>query len=153
MKLDELKPAKGSTKDTKRLGRGPGSGWGRTSGRGNKGAGQRSGNKKRAWFEGGQMPLLRRLPKRGFSNYRFRKEFQIVNLLTLELLGEKKVDANLLAEKGVIKSAYEPIKILGNGELSVKSLTFEGVKISDSAKAKVEKNSGKIKLEKKKKKK
>ena len=84
MKLDELKPAKGSTKDTKRLGRGKGSGWGTTAGRGNKGAGQRSGNKKRAWFEGGQMPLLRRLPKKGFSNYRFRKDFQIVNLSTLE---------------------------------------------------------------------
>ena len=68
MKLDELKPAEGSKKDTKRLGRGPGSGWGRTSGRGEKGAGQRAGNKKRAWFEGGQMPLLRRLPKKGFGS-------------------------------------------------------------------------------------
>ncbi|MEE8341474.1 MAG: 50S ribosomal protein L15, partial [Candidatus Neomarinimicrobiota bacterium] len=107
MKLDELKPTKGSKKNTKRLGRGPGTGRGKTSGRGNKGAGQRSGNKKRAWFEGGQMPLLRRLPKRGFSNYRFRKEFQIVNLVTLELLDTKKIDANILAEKGIIKSAFE----------------------------------------------
>ena len=142
MKLDELKPAKGSKKDTKRLGRGPGTGWGRTSGRGNKGAGQRSGNKKRAWFEGGQMPLLRRLPKRGFSNYRFRKDYQIVNLSTLELLDVNKIDAKLLAECGVVKSAFEPIKILGNGEIK-KVIEVSASAFSQTAIEKIKKAGGK----------
>lgn len=143
MKLDELKPTKGSTKNTKRLGRGPGTGWGRTSGRGNKGAGQRSGNKKRAWFEGGQMPLLRRLPKKGFSNYRFRKEFQIVNLTTLEIIGKNKIDANILVEHGVIKSAYEPLKILGNGDLK-KAVEVSASAFSKTAVEKIEKAGGKV---------
>ena len=143
MKLDELKPAKGSTKNTKRLGRGPGTGLGRTSGRGNKGAGQRSGNKKRAWFEGGQMPLLRRLPKRGFSNYGFRKEFQIVNLSTLELLNVDKIDATILAENGVVKSAYRPIKILGDGGIS-KSIEVSANSFSRTAIEKIEKAGGKV---------
>ena len=142
MKLDELKPAKGSTKDTKRLGRGPGTGWGRTAGRGNKGAGQRSGNKSRAWFEGGQMPLLRRLPKRGFSNYGFRKEYQIVNLSTLELLDINKIDATILAENGVIKSAYQPLKILGDGDIS-KSIEVSATSFSKTAIEKIEKAGGK----------
>lgn len=142
MKLDELKPAKGSTKNTKRLGRGPGTGWGRTAGRGNKGAGQRAGNKSRAWFEGGQMPILRRLPKRGFSNYPFRKESQIVNLSTLELINLNKIDANILAEKGVVKSAFASIKILGNGELS-KSIEVTASSFSKSALEKIEKAGGK----------
>ena len=143
MKLDELRPAKGSTKDTKRLGRGPGSGWGRTSGRGNKGAGQRSGNKKRPWFEGGQMPLLRRLPKKGFSNYRFRKEFQVVNLSTLEALGLKKIDNTVLLKKGVIKSAYDPVKILGNGDLK-KAIEVSASAFSKTAIEKIEKAGGKV---------
>ncbi len=142
MKLDELKPAKGSTKNTKRLGRGPGTGWGRTAGRGNKGAGQRSGNKSRAWFEGGQMPILRRLPKRGFSNYPFRKETQIVNLSTLELINLKKIDANILVEKGVVKSAFASIKILGDGDLS-KSIEVTASSFSKSAIEKIEKAGGK----------
>ena len=146
MKLDELKPAKGSTKNTKRLGRGPGTGWGRTSGRGNKGAGQRSGNKKRAWFEGGQMPLLRRLPKRGFSNHRFRKEYQIVNLSTLELFDTKSIDAKLLAESGVIKSAFEPFKILGNGDLT-KAIEVAASAFSKTAIEKIEKAGGKAILQ------
>ena len=143
MKLDELRPAKGSTKDTKRLGRGPGSGWGRTSGRGNKGAGQRSGNKKRPGFEGGQMPLLRRLPKKGFSNYRFRKEFQVVNLSTLEALGLKKIDNTVLLKKGVIKSAYDPVKILGNGDLK-KAIEVSASAFSKTAIEKIEKAGGKV---------
>ncbi len=143
MKLDELRPAKGSKKNTKRLGRGPGTGRGKTSGRGHKGAGQRSGNKKRAWFEGGQMPLLRRLPKRGFSNYRFRKEFQIVNLVTLELLDTKKIDANILAQKGIIKSAFESLKILGNGELT-KAIEITANAFSKTAIEKIEKAGGKV---------
>ena len=143
MKLDELKPTKGSTKNTKRLGRGPGAGLGRTSGRGNKGAGQRSGNKKRAWFEGGQMPLLRRLPKKGFSNYLFRKDFQIVNLSTLDLLDLNKIDPSVLVEKGVVKSAFEPIKILGNGELK-KAIEVSASAFSKTAIEKIEKAGGKV---------
>lgn len=143
MRLDKLKPAKGSKKNTKRLGRGPGTGWGRTSGRGNKGAGQRSGNKKRAWFEGGQMPLLRRLPKRGFSNYRFRKEYQIVNLSMLELLDAKIIDANFLAKKGIIKSAFESLKILGNGDLT-KAVEITANAFSKTAVEKIEKAGGKV---------
>ena len=146
MKLDELKPTKGSTRNTKRLGRGPGSGTGKTAGRGHKGAGQRSGNKKRAWFEGGQMPLLRRLPKRGFSNHLFRKDFQIVNLSTLELLKLKKIDASKLAEKGVVKSAFDPIKILGNGDLT-KAIEISASAFSKTAIEKIEKAGGKAILQ------
>ncbi len=142
MKLDDLKPAEGSKKNTKRLGRGPGTGWGRTAGRGNKGAGQRSGNKSRAWFEGGQMPILRRLPKRGFSNYPFSKEFQIVNLSILESINLKKIDANVLAEKGAVKSALGPIKILGNGEIS-EAVEVTASSFSKSAIEKIEKAGGK----------
>lgn len=143
MKLDELKPAKGSKKNTKRLGRGSGSGYGSTSGRGNKGAGQRSGNKKRPWFEGGQMPLLRRLPKKGFSNHRFKKDFQIVNLATLEALGLKKIDNTVLLNKGVIKSVYEPVKILGNGNLK-KAIEVSASAFSKTAVEKIEKAGGKV---------
>jgi len=143
MKLDELKPAKGATKNTKRLGRGHGSGWGKTAGRGHKGAGQRSGSKKRAWFEGGQMPLLRRLPKKGFSNYRFRKDFQIVNLSTLEALSLKKIDSSVLAKKGVIKSAFEPVKVLGNGDLKV-AIEVAASAFSKTAIVKIEKAGGKV---------
>lgn len=143
MKLDELKPAEGSKKDTKRLGRGPGSGWGRTSGRGEKGAGSRAGNKKRAWFEGGQMPLLRRLPKKGFSNHRFKKEFQVVNLSTLEALGLKKIDSAVLAEKGVIKSAYESVKILGDGDIK-NAMEVSANAFSKTAIEKIEKAGGKV---------
>jgi large subunit ribosomal protein L15 len=142
MKLDELKPTKGSTRNTKRLGRGPGSGTGKTSGRGHKGAGQRSGRKSRAWFEGGQMPLLRRLPKRGFSNHLFRKEFQIVNLSTLELLKLKKVDPSKMAEKGIVKSAFKPIKVLGNGDLT-KAIEISASAFSKTAIEKIEKAGGK----------
>jgi len=142
MKLDELKPAKGSTRNTKRLGRGPGSGTGKTSGRGHKGAGQRSGSKSRAWFEGGQMPLLRRLPKRGFSNHLFRKEFQIVNLSSLELLKLKKVDPSKMVEKGIVKSAFKPIKILGNGDLT-KAIEVSASAFSKTAIEKIEKAGGK----------
>ena len=88
MKLGNLSPSMGATKSTKRKGRGPGSGYGKTAGRGHKGSGQRSGHKSRPWFEGGQMPLSRRLPKRGFSNHLFKKEVQIVNLRDIENLNQ-----------------------------------------------------------------
>ncbi len=146
MYLNSLKPAKGSTKASKRVGRGIGSGLGKTAGRGHKGQKSRSGGSVRAGFEGGQMPLLRRLPKRGFSNHLFRKDFQIVNLSTLELLKLKKIDASKLAEKGVVKSAFDPIKILGNGDLT-KAIEISASAFSKTAIEKIEKAGGKAILQ------
>ena len=144
MRLDRLTPAKGSIKNNKRRGRGHGSGLGKSSGRGNKGAGQRSGFKKRAWFEGGQMPLSRRLPKRGFTN-NFRKEFQIVNLNKLEGLKEETIDANLLFQKGLVRSSMKPIKILGSGDLK-SAMNVVATAFSKSAKEKIEQVGGKAKI-------
>ncbi len=144
MRLDCLTPDKGSTKINKRRGRGHGSGLGKSAGRGNKGAGQRSGFKKRAWFEGGQMPLSRRLPKRGFTN-NFRKEFQIVNLSKLENIDEKIIDANLLFQKGFVRSSLKPIKILGSGNLK-SSINVIATAFSKSAKEKIEKLGGKAQV-------
>jgi large subunit ribosomal protein L15 len=140
MKLDSLTPVPGSTKNRKRVGRGHGSGLGRSSGRGDKGAQQRSGFKRRPWFEGGQMALARRLPKRGFTNI-FRKEFQIVNLDSIESLGLDTIDAQILADNGLVRSPLKPIKILGDGELKLK-LTISASAFSDSAKEKIEKAGG-----------
>lgn len=140
MKLDSLTPVPGSTKNRKRVGRGPGSGLGRTSGRGEKGAQARSGFKRRPWFEGGQMALARRLPKRGFTNL-FRKEFQIVNLEAIENLGLDTVDAQILADNGLVRSALKPIKILANGELKLK-VTVTASAFSESAKEQIEQAGG-----------
>ena len=140
MKLDSLTPVPGSTKNRKRVGRGPGSGLGRTSGRGEKGAQARSGFKRRPWFEGGQMALARRLPKRGFTNL-FRKEFQIVNLEAIENLGLDTVDAQILADNGLVRSALKPIKILAEGELKLK-VTVIASAFSESAKEKIEQAGG-----------
>lgn len=141
MKLGELSPPKGSVKDSKRLGRGHGSGHGKTAGRGHKGAGSRSGNRKRPWFEGGQMPLARRLPKRGFKNFDFRKDYQIVNLGDLERIKEDTVDPRILFESGLIRSAFKPVKILGDGELK-RAVNITASKFSESAKTKIEKAGG-----------
>jgi len=143
MKLGELRPAKGSTHSKKRLGRGHGSGLGRSAGRGDKGYHSRSGSKHRAWFEGGQMPLHRRVPKRGFSNFLFKKEFQLVNVSDLEIFSEDTVDANLLKENGLVKYAMRPIKVLGDGELT-KKLNVTADAFSASAKEKIEKVGGSI---------
>ena len=140
MKLNSLTPVPGSTKNRKRVGRGHGSGLGKSAGRGDKGAGQRSGFKRRPWFEGGQMPLARRLPRRGFTNI-FKKEFQIVNLNALGDLGIKKIDAQIMFQKGLVRSALKPIKILGDGELNVK-LEITASAFSTSAKEKIEKAGG-----------
>ncbi|HIF82742.1 MAG: 50S ribosomal protein L15 [Candidatus Marinimicrobia bacterium] len=140
MKLDSLTPVPGSTKNRKRVGRGAGSGLGRSSGRGDKGAQQRSGFKRRPWFEGGQMALARRLPKRGFTNL-FRKEFQIVNLEAIENLGLDTVDAQILADNGLVRSALKPIKILANGELKLK-VTVTASAFSESAKEQIEQAGG-----------
>jgi large subunit ribosomal protein L15 len=140
MKLDSLTPVTGSTKTRKRVGRGAGSGLGRTSGRGEKGAQARSGFKRRPWFEGGQMALARRLPKRGFTNL-FRKEFQIVNLEAIENLGLDTVDAQILADNGLVRSALKPIKILADGELKLK-VTVTASAFSESAKEQIEQAGG-----------
>ena len=140
MKLDSLTPVPGSTKNRKRVGRGHGSGLGRSSGRGDKGAQQRSGFKRRPWFEGGQMALARRLPKRGFTNI-FRKEFQIVNLEAIESLGLDTVDAQILADNGLVRSALKPIKILGDGGLKLK-VNISASAFSTSAIDQIEKAGG-----------
>ena len=140
MKLDSLTPVLGSTKNRKRVGRGAGSGLGKSSGRGDKGAQQRSGYKRRPWFEGGQMALARRLPKRGFTNL-FRKEFQIVNLEAIENLGLDTVDAQILADNGLVRSALKPIKILADGELKRK-VTVTASAFSESAKEQIEQAGG-----------
>ncbi len=140
MKLDSLTPVPGSTKNRKRVGRGAGSGLGRSSGRGDKGAQQRSGFKRRPWFEGGQMALARRLPKRGFTNL-FRKEFQTVNLKAIENLGLDIIDAQILADNGLVRSALKPIKILADGELKLK-VTVTASAFSESAKEQIEQAGG-----------
>jgi len=143
MKLDSLKPSKGSIKNKKRIGRGPGSGLGKTSGRGHKGAGQRSGNKRRAWFEGGQMPLARRLPRRGFTNI-FKEEIQIVNISDLiRIEKNSEIDPVVLQENGLIRSSLKPVKILGEGDID-KKLDVTASSFSESAKNKIEKAGGTV---------
>ena len=142
MNLGTLKPNKGSTHRTKRIGRGNGSGQGRTAGKGHKGYQSRSGTKNRFHFEGGQTPLMRRLPKRGFSNYGFRKEIQIVNLDKIVSLELEKVDTDILYEKGIINKTNIPVKILGNGEIN-KPVEIQADMFSKSAIEKLEKAGGK----------
>ena len=141
MDLGTLKPTKGSISSSKRIGRGNASGQGRTAGKGHKGYQSRSGTKNRFHFEGGQTPLMRRLPKRGFSNYGFRKEVQIVNLGKIVSLKIEKVDANILLEKGVIKKIDVPVKILGNGDVK-NPITITADMFSKSAIRKLEKAGG-----------
>jgi large subunit ribosomal protein L15 len=141
MKLGELHPPVGSTKTSKRKGKGKGTGLGKTAGRGHKGAGQRSGNKRRPWFEGGQMPLARRLPKRGFTNHIFKKEFQIVNLKDLTDLKVKNIDPEVLMAKGKIKTLNKQLKILGIGEIET-PLNLKAHAFSQSARKKIEKAGG-----------
>ena len=140
MKLDSLKPTKGSTKNRKRVGRGHGSGLGKSAGRGDKGAGQRSGFKRRTWFEGGQMSIARRLPKRGFTNL-FKKEFQIVNIDKIEAIGLETVDAQVLKDNGLIRSTLKPVKILGNGDIKSK-MNITATVFSETAKQKIQKAGG-----------
>lgn len=136
MDLNTLKPALGSTKNRKRIGRGPGSGHGKTSTKGHKGQKARSGGSIKAGFEGGQMPLQRRLPKRGFTPLS-RVEFSLVNLKQLEVFDTgTNVDSVSLVTKGLIKCSSDSVKILGNGELS-KSLNITATKFSKSAREKI----------------
>ena len=142
MNLSNLHPAKGSRKSRKRVGRGPGSGMGKTSGRGTKGQKSVSGYSSKRGFEGGQMPLHRRLPKRGFTNI-FRKEYSEVNLDRLEKITKKVVKIKDLKEAGIIKKESERVKILGRGKIS-SSMTIHAHKFSRSALEKIEKAGGKV---------
>ena len=146
MKLHELSPAQGSKKDVKRIGRGAGSGQGKTAGKGHKGAKARAGYSRRPGFEGGQMPLQRRVPKRGFNNI-FRTEYAVVNLSSLEERFESGavVDAASLKACGLIKKELDGVKILGKGEIT-KALTIKVAAISETAKAKIEAAGGKVKV-------
>ena len=138
LSLNNLKPAKGSTHKKKRKGRGPGSGLGKTAGRGHKGQKSRSGYSRRAGFEGGQMPLQRRLPKRGFTNI-FKKRWIEVRLSALEenFNSGDEITPEILHERGLIKKAKHDLVILGNGELT-KKLTVSSHRFTKSAKAKIE---------------
>jgi large subunit ribosomal protein L15 len=142
MKLGDLKPAAGSTKKRKRIGRGNASGWGRNAGRGEKGYGSRSGSKSAGLFEGGQMPLHRRLPKRGFTNH-FRKEYEIVNLRDLERIEAKVIDAAALVEAGLIKKADSLIKVLGDGAIE-RAVEITVDAFSKSAEEKITAAGGKV---------
>ena len=145
MKLNELKPALGSVTAPKRLGRGIGSGLGKTSGKGHKGSKARSGGGKGPGFEGGQMPLVRRLPKRGFVNI-FATEYAIVNVSKLDVFADGAVVGPLeMIEAGLIKKELDGVKILGNGELTRK-LTVKAAKFTGSAKEKIEALGGKAEV-------
>ncbi|MBQ7689235.1 MAG: 50S ribosomal protein L15 [Clostridia bacterium] len=138
MRIHDLSPAPGSNKPVKRIGRGPASGQGKTAGKGHKGQKARAGRGMRPGFEGGQMPLQRRLPKRGFNNI-FAKEIAIVNVSALNDAFEagSVVDAAALIEKGLVKKELDGIKVLGNGEIT-KALTVKASAFSKEAKAKIE---------------
>ncbi len=145
MKLNEIRRPEGNKRPMVRKGRGSGSGKGKTAGRGEKGQGARSGAKKRAWFEGGQMPLNRRLPKRGFTNP-FPNRFQIVNLRDLDRVGDvSPVTAEVLWEKGLIRDPQKPVKLLGDGQVTV-AFQIEVEKASKSAVAAIEAAGGKVQL-------
>ncbi len=146
MKLHELSPAEGSKKGVRRIGRGHGSGWGKTAGKGHKGQKARAGHGMRPGFEGGQMPLQRRIPKRGFNNI-FAKDIVAVNIGTLD----KKfndgdvVDIDALVKAGVLKNSFDGVKILSNGSLT-KSLTVKATAFSKAAKEKIEAAGGKAEV-------
>ncbi len=145
MRIEDIRPAEGSTKNKKRVGRGFGSGHGKTSCKGHKGQKARSGGPKGAGFEGGQMPLQRRVPKRGFKNI-FRTEYAIVNLDTIDALKDDAVvTPELLVEKGVIKDVKDGIKVLGNGSIQ-RPVTIKAHAFSAAATAKVEAAGGKTEV-------
>jgi large subunit ribosomal protein L15 len=145
MKLHELQPAPGSTKRRKVVGRGRGSGHGTTAGRGGKGQTARTGSSIPAWFEGGQMPLIRRLPKRGFTNI-FKKEYAIINVEAFERFEPgQEVTPELLVSNRLIRSRNDGVKVLGTGTLT-KALTVRAHKFSQSATAKIEAVGGKVQV-------
>lgn len=145
MKLHEISVPAGARKKAKRVGRGPGSGLGKTSGRGSKGQNSRSGGGRTVGFEGGQMPLKRRLPKRGFTNI-FKKTFALVNVQDLERFEDNAViDPAMMLEKGLINKVYDGVKVLGKGTLT-KQLTVRTHRMSAQAKEKIEKAGGKAEI-------
>jgi len=144
LELSNLKVPPGARKKRKRVGRGPGSGRGKTSTKGHKGQKSRSGKKIKAWMEGGQMPIQRRIPKRGFTNI-FRQEYQVVNLERLNKCQPGDVTPDTLREMGIIKSTRLPIKILGVGELKG-ALNIKAAAFSKTAAEKIEKAGGKIEV-------
>lgn len=146
MKLHELQPNYGSVKVSKRVGRGPGSGNGKTAGKGHKGQNARSGGGVKPTFEGGQLPLYRRLPKRGFSNAMFKTTYSIINVSDLNMFDEGTVvTPELLKEMGIIKKQLSGVKVLGNGSLE-KKLTVRANVFSNSAKEKIEAAGGKAEV-------
>ena len=146
MKLNTIHPAEGATKARKRVGRGPGSGTGKTAGRGENGQKSRSGYSRKAGFEGGQLPLYRRLPKRGFTNARFKVEYAVINLDDLNKFEDgATVTPELLKEMGLLKNQLDGVKVLGNGTLE-KKLTVKAHKFSASALAAIEKSGGKAEV-------
>jgi large subunit ribosomal protein L15 len=146
MDLNNLSPIKGSKRTRKRVGRGNASGWGKTAGKGHKGQNARSGASVPASFEGGQMPLHRRLPKRGFSNWAFRKRYALVNLRDLARFeADGVVDPGALVGAGLVKKLYDGVKVLGDGEISV-ALTVRAHRFSKSAIAKIEAAGGKAEI-------
>lgn len=146
MKLNELKPAAGSTKKSKRKGRGHATGNGKTAGRGHDGQNSRSGGGVRIGFEGGQMPLYRRIPKRGFTNAKFKKQFAEVNVESLNTFRSgSTVDETKLLESGIINKTLDGVVILGNGELK-KKLTVKAARFSKSAVEKIEAAGGKAEV-------
>jgi large subunit ribosomal protein L15 len=145
MKLHELSPAPGSVKDTFRKGRGPGSGNGKTAGKGHKGQNARSGGGVRPGFEGGQLPLYRKLPKRGFNN-KFAKQYVVVNVAALNVFEDGAVvDLDALLNSGIVRKTLDGVKVLGEGELT-KKLTVQASVFSASAKEKIEAVGGKTEV-------
>ena len=146
MKLQNLSPAEGAVKEGFRKGRGAGSGNGKTAGKGHKGQNARSGGGVRPGFEGGQLPLYRKLPKRGFNNYRFGKQYTIVNVEVLDRFEDGAVvDADALLAAGVVSKVLDGIKVLGDGEIS-KKITVKAAVFSASAKEKIEAVGGKTEV-------
>ena len=146
MKLHELSPKEGSTKERFRKGRGAGSGNGKTAGKGHKGQNARSGGGVRPGFEGGQLPLYRKLPKRGFNNYRFAKKYAVVNVELLNKFADGDVvDFAALLNAGIIKNVFDGVKVLGEGEIT-KKLTVKAAVFSASAKEKIEAVGGKTEV-------
>ena len=146
MKLHELSPAEGSVKAGFRKGRGAGSGNGKTAGKGHKGQNARSGGGVRPGFEGGQLPLYRKLPKRGFNNYRFGKKFAVINVQSLNKFNDGEVvDCAALLSAGIIHNVFDGVKVLGEGEIA-KKLTVKAAIFSASAKEKIEAAGGKTEV-------
>lgn len=147
MKIEQLKPAQGSKKKPKRIGRGLGSGHGRTSTKGHKGQKARSGGAKGPGFEGGQMPLQRRIPKRGFSNAPFKKVYSVLNLSDLNRISQEVdvITPEILKEKGLIKKIKDGLKILGRGDID-RPITVKAHAFSKSARQKIESKGGKVEV-------